>query len=124
MTEEKFILLITKDINFQNEFVSLAAENGFRVKPVKSPCLAIEMLRDKSYYMVVADEDSDEMSPFALLHRMNVMQYDAPVIITAKKPGADDILLAYELGAFDILDKSCGAEEIISVIEKALTPPE
>lgn len=116
--DTKTILLVTNDDNFACLFMREAADEFFFTEWIKDSVLFVEMLKNNSYHVVVIEECSDEPNPFTLLRRMKLLGFSAPTVVTFRgEPKADEILLAYELGAFDAINRSSSLQELISDIK-------
>lgn len=83
--------------------------------------LAIDLLKEADYNIVIVAEESNGASTFEILHSLSMLQLSTPVILMVSMLNAENILMAYDLAAYDILALDSG-EEIITVIENALNP--
>src|SRR5690242_6470473 len=90
-------LLLARNLQMQGHSTALA-ENG-RV--------ALEMLRQAPYDLLLLDIEMPEMDGFAVLERLkaDVQLRDLPVIVASSVEGLDNIVRCIELGAEDYLTK-------------------
>jgi len=94
-------LLLARSLELQGHSVACAA-NGK---------LALEMLRDGSFDLMLLDMEMPEMDGFQVLEQLTADRAlrDLPVIVTSSLEGLDHIVRCIELGAEDYLPKPVNA---------------
>lgn len=93
----------------------------YRIDTAFDATLAIDLLKEADYNIIIVAEENNGASTFEILHSLSILQLSAPVILMVNTLNAENILMAYDLAAYDILALDSG-EEIITVIENALNP--
>jgi class 3 adenylate cyclase len=90
-------LLLARSLELQGHEASLA-ENGL---------VAIELLRDRPFDVVLLDIEMPELDGFAVLEQLKAdpALQDVPVIVTSAVEGLDSVVRCIELGAEDYLSK-------------------
>ena len=115
--DKKEILLISSDKDFADS-LCCPIQDEFDVDLAEDGILAVEMLKNKDYYMILADEQCVDTSPLELLHRLSIIGIKEPIILTYQtEPKAEDILIAFEFGALDVICRGGSFDELVSAIK-------
>lgn len=78
--------------------------------------LAIEMMAAKEYDAAIVDVDLTSVSSYDFLYRLGILRHSMPVIAVSSVLTADNILLAYDFGVVDIMDKKFINGELANLI--------
>jgi adenylate cyclase len=84
---------------------------GHRVSPAENGRVALAMLRDDAYDLLLLDIEMPEMNGFEVLEQIrgDLRLRDVPVIVTSSLEGLDNVVRCIELGAEDYLTKPVNA---------------
>lgn len=110
------ILILSKNNNIEKTLSNHIELKDFIIDSTNCCATAVEMIKDKCYKLVIIVEDIDEIKPFAFIHNLNLMQIDVPCVIITENINADNVSLAYDLGAYDILSDNID-DNLINIIK-------
>lgn len=82
--------------------------------------LVFEMMSVKDYYAVIVDVDLQTISSYDLLYRLGILMNSVPIVAVSSAITADDILLSYDFGVIDMLEKEFTPGSLVTVLNKAL----
>jgi len=84
---------------------------GHRVATAENGRVALAMLRDDAYDLLLLDIEMPEMNGFEVLEQIrgDLRLRDVPVIVTSSLEGLDNVVRCIELGAEDYLTKPVNA---------------
>ncbi len=114
--DNKNLLLVVSDVNKENRIKSILKNTDFQVEVAENPHTAIEMLKEKNYKVSIIVDDDKEIKSFALIHSINLMQFDVLCIIVANDVNADSLSLAYDLGTYDIIDEN-DIDDLVEIVK-------
>lgn len=108
MTDAKGHLLIVDDNKVNRLLMSRSVELlGHRVSVAENGKVAMQMLRDETFDVLLLDIEMPEMDGFEVLEALksDAGLRDLPVIVTSSVEGLDSIVRCIELGAEDYIPK-------------------
>ena len=105
-------LLLTRSLELQGHHVA-SAENGL---------IALQMLREEAFELLLLDMEMPEMDGFEVLEHMvaDAKLRDLPVIVTSSLEGVAHVVRCLELGADDFLHKPVNAVILKARINSSL----
>ncbi len=116
-------LLVVDDNKVNRLLLSRNLElQGHRVGTAENGRVAIEVLRETPYDLVLLDLEMPEMDGFEVLEalRADTRLRDIPVIVTSSVEGLDSVVRSIELGAVDYLPKPPNATLLRARIASSL----
>jgi class 3 adenylate cyclase len=84
---------------------------GHEVTPAENGRVAIDLLRERTFDLVLLDIEMPELDGFAVLEQLKAdpALQDVPVVVTSAVEGLDNVVRCIELGAEDYLSKPVNA---------------
>lgn len=113
---KKGILVITEDDVLKQKLSDEFQGEHYIVETIQKQSQGLELLRDNIYSVIIDDIGGGVDKSYSLLHKVSVNQYSANVVVLVEDIMAEDILMAYELGAVDIFDKHYELGQIKSLV--------
>lgn len=108
MADVGALLLVVDDNRVNRLLLARHLETqGHRVELAENGRVALDMLRAKSFDLMLLDIEMPEMNGFDVLEQMRAdpQLADVPVIVTSAVEGMDSVVRCIELGAEDYLPK-------------------
>jgi DNA-binding response OmpR family regulator len=115
-------ILFVEDEKVLRETLTEALENsGFEVDFADNGSLALDLLRDEEYNLILLDIILPKKNGFEVLEEMKKINKKIPVILLTNLSGTDNVQKALELGAKNYLVKSeYKLDEIVDRIKEVL----
>ena len=114
------ILLIDDEKNSRDVLNSLISASGHRVQSVESAELALEILQQRSFGIIITDLNLPGASGIDILKWVKENTPDTNVILITGMGSAESAVIAMKEGAFDYINKPLNIKELLIVIDKAL----
>jgi DNA-binding NtrC family response regulator len=115
------ILIVDDDKTTIDLMEELLTREGYEVHTVLSAEQGIQQLKLSSYKVVISDLVMPGKSGINLLEYCNKNFSDVPVILVTAYGTIQNAVLALKKGAFDYITKPVRIDELLLVIEKAIT---
>jgi signal transduction histidine kinase/FixJ family two-component response regulator len=114
------ILVVDDDRFFLRHMVDILTEGGFKTKGVASGELAVELMENQKFQVIVTDIVMGEMSGIDLLRK--VREYDrlTPVICVSGVRSFDNVVEMIHNGASNFLPKPFKSEQLLSAVSLAV----
>jgi two-component system chemotaxis response regulator CheY len=96
------------------------AKAGYEVVEAWNGQVAVELVRESSFDLVISDVRMPDMSGLELLSALHRHDPDLPVVLTSGWPGPDGTLDADAIGAFAYLQKPVPFEVMREVVRGAV----
>lgn len=116
----KNILIVSEDNKLLERVKSEFAKGDVALTSSKDGRLVFEMMSVKDYYAVIVDVDLQTISSYDLLYRLGILMNSVPIVAVSSAITADDILLSYDFGVIDMLEKEFTPGSLVTVLNKAL----
>ena len=118
--QEKRILLVDDEAFILDTYSSLLKETGYSVFTASSGRIALEVLPQQSFDLVITDLAMEDGDGFTLIDELQETSPHIPIIVfTGRKykNGKDFVSL---LGADELIQKPCRNELFISCVKNSL----
>ena len=105
-------LLVVDDSKVNRLLLTRGLEqHGHQVASAENGRIALEMLREQEFDLLLLDIEMPEMNGFQVLEHLTAdpRLRDLPVVVTSSLEGMDDVVRCIELGAEDYLHKPVNA---------------
>lgn len=112
----KYILIASADKELNKKIKSLFKDNPITFANACDERLAMEMIVAKEYDAAIVDVDLTAVSSYDFLYRLRMLRPSMPVIAVSSVLTADNILLAYDFGVMDIIDKNFMEGELETLV--------
>ncbi len=113
-------ILIVDDERGMRDFLRIFLEKeGNSVETAENGNIALDMIRNQDFEVVVSDIRMPGISGIELLEKIKEENPALPVIMITAFASPDDAVLAMKNGAFDYISKPFNVDEIKAVIESA-----
>ncbi|RAJ01617.1 two-component system response regulator HydG [Chitinophaga skermanii] len=119
----KSILIVDDEINICTLLSKFLTKNGFKVDSTMQGNTALKMLAEKHYDLVICDYRLKDTDGAQLLTSIREIRPQTVVIIIT---GYSDVRTAVDMvknGAFDYISKPLYPDEILALVNKALSSP-
>lgn len=114
-------VLVVDDEDSIREFLEIMLRReGYDVTCASSGAAALEVMKGKTFDLVLSDMSMPEMDGIQLLARIKEVDPAIVVVIMTAYGSAESAVMAMKGGAADYLSKPFQIEELLIVIEKAL----
>jgi len=113
------LLIVDADPEFARTADAALTRAGHRAQSVSHAGAAIESIRTQSFDLALLDLSLPGGDPLDLLESMKRASPETPVTAIGSRIDVDTAIAAMRRGAYDILRKPIGEEELVSVAEKA-----
>lgn len=121
MAEQQLILLVDDDTTALELIRDLLAPQGIEVHTAESVAQARELSSRESYQAVVTDLKLPDADGIELLEHLRAEYPEVPVIMLTGHATVSSAVEALKKGAFDYLSKPIQIEELLLVLEKAIS---
>ncbi|WP_343700628.1 sigma-54 dependent transcriptional regulator [Chitinophaga sp.] len=119
----KSILIIDDEINICTLLTKFLSKHGFKVESTMTGAQAMKMMQDHPYDLVLCDYRLKDTDGAQLLTNIRQQHPQTVVIIIT---GYSDVRIAVDMvknGAYDYISKPLYPDEILSLVNKALSQP-
>ncbi len=113
------VLLADDDDDLRRALERALARAGFTVTAVASGPAALAALSEKAIDVLISDIDMPGLSGIELLHAVQGIDRDLPVILLTGSPRLDTAMAAVNLGAYRYLTKPVTLVELERVVRRA-----
>lgn len=120
MDSTKDILLIDDEKNSRDTLNSLITASGHRVESAESAEMAMDILQQRSFAIIITDLNLPGASGIDILKWVKENTPDTSVILITGMGSAESAVTAMKEGAFDYINKPLNIKELLIVIDKAL----
>ena len=120
MNQTNDILLIDDEKNSRDVLHSLISASGHRVQSTESAEIALDILQQKSFGIIITDLNLPGASGIDILKWVKENTPDTSVILITGMGSAESAVTAMKEGAFDYINKPLNVKELLIVIDKAL----
>ena len=114
------VLIIEDDLNTREGLKTFLEEEGYRITAVEKGEEGIELVKEKSFPVVVTDLKLPGMDGIEVLREVHRISPNTEVIILTAYGTVENAVEAMKEGAYHYLTKPINLEEFILVIKKAL----
>ncbi len=115
------ILVVDDEKNYRIVLGQLLEGAGYQVSCADNPFAALELLSRQQVSLIISDLKMPRMSGIDFLRNVNSEIGDVPFIIVTAFATVKTAIEALKIGAYDYLLKPFDNEEILLVVEKALS---
>jgi two-component system, NtrC family, response regulator PilR len=113
-------ILVVDDEQGMRDFLKIMLKKeGYQVQTAGNGDMALSILQEGSFDLVISDIRMPGMSGLDLLGSIKELYPDLPMIMITAFASPDDAVIAMKNGAFDYISKPFNIEEIKSVVESA-----
>jgi len=112
------ILVVDDEASFQRVMKKILEKEGFYVECADNGIAALNILKKKSFHLVLSDLIMDEIDGIELLKKIKSLSEDIYVIIITGYGTIENAVEAMKLGAFSYFVKSHDPEALLFEIEK------
>ncbi|RPD38532.1 sigma-54-dependent transcriptional regulator [Chitinophaga barathri] len=119
----KSILIIDDEINICTLLSKFLSKHGFKTDSTMTGAQALKMMKEEAYDLVLCDYRLKDTDGAQLLNDIRALRPQTVVIIIT---GYSDVRIAVEMvknGAYDYISKPLYPDEILSLVNKALSQP-
>jgi len=114
-------LLIVDDQEMMRDSLQATLQrNGHKVETAHDALIALEMVRQSSFDLIISDLKMPRKDGLAFLAELGQAGVDAPVIMMTAYATIQTAVEAMRRGAFDYIQKPFDAEEIVMLVNRAL----
>ncbi|MFQ5882464.1 MAG: response regulator [Candidatus Methylomirabilales bacterium] len=114
-------ILIVEDENLERViYADLLRDQGYQVFMVPTAPQALELLRNQTVDVILADIVLPGMSGLELIERLKTVAPGTPVIVVTAHPSSHNAITALKLGAFDFIVKGFKNEVMLHAVKQAL----
>lgn len=114
------ILIVEDDASFATMLRGFLTKNGFECGHASNGMMALRILNEKSYDIVLSDLKMPDLDGLDLLKEIKKKAHDCMAIIMTNYAHINSAVKAIKLGAFEYIAKPINPDELISIINKAL----
>lgn len=115
------ILIVEDDASFATMLKGFLVKNGFECDHASNGMMALRKLNEKSFDIVLSDLKMPDLDGLDLLKEIKKKDHDATAIIMTNYAHIKSAVKAIKLGAFEYIAKPINPDELLSIINKALT---
>ena len=121
MTDEaKNILVVDDAVQVTKTLADVLGVGGYRVRTAPSGERALQMLESDNFDLVITDLKMPGMSGMDLTQAIFTRSPGLPVIILSGYGDLDNVISALRSGVTDFIKKPFSADEVLSVVERAI----
>lgn len=114
------ILVVDDKDSMRNMLTETLVEEGYRVDLAESGRKAIDLVKNKSYDLVLTDLKMPEISGMDVLSEVKEIDNETSVIVMTAYGTIEDAVLAMKKGAFDFITKPFDTEHLCVLVNRAL----
>ena len=120
ITSSNHLLLADPDQDLRAQVVALVSQDGNRISQASDSYLALELLANNVFQLVVTDLDLPSSGGLEVLRYVQEHAPSTPVIITSRPGSVEDAVEAMRRGAFDYQEKPLNLEHLRLTVRRAL----
>lgn len=113
------ILLVDDETVFTDNMTRLLTARGYSVTAADSGAVALEVLEENDFDVIVLDLKMPGMDGIATLKEIRKLGLFTQTLVLTGHGSIDTALEAVKLGACDYLTKPCEIDELVAKIEEA-----
>jgi YesN/AraC family two-component response regulator len=117
----KRILIVEDESDLSDAMVELLQAQDQEIQTAQNGKEALSLLNKSSFDLIISDINMPEMNGIELLRIIRLQNNSIPFIILTGYGDKDKIKAAWNLEAYDFLDKPISFESLSKVINKALS---
>lgn len=117
----KRILIIGRDIEDAGKLASLLANSNYQVTVVKNENEVLGSVEGGDVDLVIADHDREFINGINLTRQIKQANSNTRVVMVSRLLDLETYLQIMNEGCFDCLELPTKAEEVLRVVESALT---
>ncbi|MCK4573647.1 MAG: sigma-54-dependent Fis family transcriptional regulator [candidate division Zixibacteria bacterium] len=114
------ILVVDDKDSMRNMLTATLEEEGHRVDAAADGSMAIDLVRNKCYDLVLTDLKMPDVDGLQVLSEVKEMDTDTAVILMTAFGTIEDAVAAMKLGAFDFITKPFDTEHLCVLVNRAL----
>ncbi len=114
------ILVVDDKDSMRNMLLETLTEEGYRVDAATDGRSALDLVRNKSYDLVLTDLKMPEVDGLELLSSVKDIDIETAVIVMTAFGTIEDAVAAMKRGAFDFITKPFDTEHLCVMINRAL----
>ncbi|MFC1843479.1 sigma-54-dependent transcriptional regulator [Thermodesulfobacteriota bacterium] len=115
------ILVVDDELSMREFLKILLEKEGYNVSTAPEAANAIELINDQSFDLVISDIKMPGMGGLTLLEKIKEINNTLPVIMITAFASPDNAVTAMRSGAFDYITKPFKVDEIIKIINSAIS---
>jgi DNA-binding NtrC family response regulator len=120
ITSSNHLLLADADHDLRGQVGSMMSQEGNRVTQAGDSYMALELLSNNVFQLVVTDLDLPTSGGLEVLRYVQEHAPSTPVIITSRPGSVEDAVEAMRRGAFDYQEKPLNLEHLRLTVRRAL----
>jgi len=115
------ILVVDDELSMREFLKILLDKEGYTVSTAPDASAAIELIKNRSFDLVISDIKMPGMGGLSLLEKIKEINSALPVIMITAFASPDNAVTAMRSGAFDYITKPFKVDEIIKIIKSAIS---
>jgi EAL domain-containing protein (putative c-di-GMP-specific phosphodiesterase class I)/CheY-like chemotaxis protein len=115
------VLIVEDETELAHMFATMLRAAGFESAHAADGRVALNMLRENAYDLVLTDLTMPHMDGMELLRNIREIDDELPVVIMTAAPALESAIRAVEFGVLRYLQKPVRSSELIAVTRQALT---
>lgn len=112
----KYVLIASDDSALKEKIEKEFKDTNIIFTYAPDSRLAMEMIAAKEYDAAIVDVDLTSVSSYDFLYRLNILRHSMPIIAISSVLTADNIILAYDFGVVELMDKKFIDGELAALI--------
>ena len=114
------ILVVDDKDSMRNMLTETLLEEGHRVDSASTGKKAVDLVRNKSYDLVLTDLKMPDIDGLQVLSEVKEIDSETAVILMTAFGTIEDAVAAMKLGAFDFVTKPFDTEHLCVLVSRAL----
>ncbi len=114
------ILVVDDKDSLRNMLIETLVEEGYRVDAAEDGTKALDLVRNKSYDLVLTDLKMPDVDGLSVLSEIKDIDHDTAVIVMTAYGTIEDAVSAMKNGAYDFITKPFDTEHLCVLIDRAL----
>ncbi|MCK9523279.1 MAG: response regulator [Proteobacteria bacterium] len=114
------ILIIDDDTEICDYMETFLTQDGFQVKAINNPQLALDEVRSGLYHLIILDLMMPKIDGIELLQQIRKIDTDVAVIIFTGFPSLETAVTSMKLDVVDYIKKPFNPEEFRSVLDRVM----
>ncbi len=114
------ILVVDDKDSLRNMLIETLVEEGYRVDAAEDGTKALDLVRNKSYDLVLTDLKMPDVDGLSVLSEIKDIDHDTAVIVMTAYGTIEDAVSAMKHGAYDFITKPFDTEHLCVLIDRAL----
>ena len=114
------ILLIEDDLATLNGLKTFFEKEGFYVDIADNGKDAYTLLQDNNYTVIITDINMPVMDGLNFLSKLRALDEDVPVIVITAYSNIENMLVAFDLGAVEFIEKPFDPDQLLECVKKFL----